>query len=340
MPVLDKPYAWVLLVLAGWLILRLLVAFVVAFHNARYLGQRHPYTLMVWVSLSSGFVWALFAAIGWRLFLADGPLAFMGCFSLVAGIAGFIVGLTVDYFTTVRIQSPLARALVARRSSTFADQLLRGEAEQRRDAARAFAFIGQDSTFAVPQLLEAFHDTDADLRYFVALALLNVNADDPAIDRAMLKALSDGDLRIRSIAAVLLVKREKAEAEVVLPHLCAGLKMDVEEVRLCSAEALGLLGPLAASAVPHLIAHLNDGYNMTYSARSALARIGPAALPELVELLKSDDRRIRITAIEVLADMHAAATSALPMLRELLMDSDMATRRAVIRAITRIHKSS
>ena len=93
-------------------------------------------------------------------------------------------------------------------------------------------------------------------------------------------------------------------------------------------EALGALGPEAAEAAPYIlqaVAHvyaLDDFVNdrdipgIPSAARTALAKIGPAALTYLVEGLGKGDDLVRWVAAESLGDIGPPAKDAIPALIE------------------------
>ncbi len=69
------------------------------------------------------------------------------------------------------------------------------------------------------------------------------------------------------------------------------------------------------------------------TAVDALRRIGPAALPTLVELLHGSDPKIRAAAARGIALMGPAAKAAVPDLEAALSDTDPIVRKNVIRAL-------
>ena len=72
------------------------------------------------------------------------------------------------------------------------------------------------------------------------------------------------------------------------------------------------------------------------TAADALGRIGPSAVPALVQGLKSSDPEVRLTAAEVLARMGSAAKEAVPDLVLLLDDPDERIRKTAARTLGRI----
>ena len=79
-----------------------------------------------------------------------------------------------------------------------------------------------------------------------------------------------------------------------------------------------------------------DEWSEQEAAADALGRIGPAAVPSLIETLRDPDPKVRLKAIEVLARMGADAKDAVPELIRLLEDPDEEVRKAAIRTLGRI----
>jgi hypothetical protein len=72
------------------------------------------------------------------------------------------------------------------------------------------------------------------------------------------------------------------------------------------------------------------------AAAEALGRIGPPAIPQLIELLKSPNPDVRLIAAQVLARMGSDAKEAVPTLIPLLKDPDERVRKAATRTLGRI----
>ena len=72
------------------------------------------------------------------------------------------------------------------------------------------------------------------------------------------------------------------------------------------------------------------------AAAEALGRIGAAAVPSLVETLRSPHAAVRLKGVEVLGRMGADAREAVPQLVQLLDDPDLAVRKAAARTLGRI----
>ena len=72
------------------------------------------------------------------------------------------------------------------------------------------------------------------------------------------------------------------------------------------------------------------------TAADALGRIGPPAVPALMQALHSEDAEVRLKAVEVLARMGPDARESVPDLVALLDDPDDRIRKAATRTLGRI----
>jgi len=92
------------------------------------------------------------------------------------------------------------------------------------------------------------------------------------------------------------------------------------------------------SADPDPRESLRPYYEWTDSeaAADALGRMGPAAVPKLVEALQDPNPQVRMLAARVLARIGPNAVIAVPTLQHLLEDPDGEVRRAATRALGQI----
>ena len=129
------------------------------------------------------------------------------------------------------------------------------------------------------------------------------------------RTLEDTDNKIRSIVHSL-------NSEFA-PH-------DVRELRKAVIEALGKIGDVLA--VAPLVGVLRDGYEgMRRTAAEALARIGTAAVDELILALSEPDIEVRLAAAQILGKIRDAR--AIDTLVVSLMDEDFRIRRAAAEAL-------
>jgi HEAT repeat protein len=112
-------------------------------------------------------------------------------------------------------------------------------------------------------------------------------------------------------------------------------------VRIRGAESLGALGPDAAPAAAELVAALGDlSLGVAAAAETALPRLGPAAIPEVVEGLSDPDEIVRLRAVEVLAQLGPDAAPAIPALAAALEDSEAIVRERAAAALGAIGPSA
>jgi HEAT repeat protein len=97
-----------------------------------------------------------------------------------------------------------------------------------------------------------------------------------------------------------------------------------------AADAIGAIGPPAASVVPILVKALKDDH---YWIARPLARIGVAAVPALKEALRHGDPSVRARAAEALEQMGPEGRTAVPALVARLRDKDARVRGAAACAL-------
>ena len=103
-------------------------------------------------------------------------------------------------------------------------------------------------------------------------------------------------------------------------------------MRWHAISALGDIGPAAKAAVPTLIAGLGDSdAQVRFNAGQSLQQIGQAAVPALVESLKSE--KLQRSVLPVIAGMGSDAKESLPALVGLIRSKDLEIRREAVIAI-------
>ncbi|MCH2383222.1 MAG: HEAT repeat domain-containing protein [Pedosphaera sp.] len=145
------------------------------------------------------------------------------------------------------------------------------------------------------------------------------------VDR-LISDLREGDKVARREAARALALLGP-EAKPAVPALVRALDDDQEQVFFWSATALANLGPDAHEATPELIKRLRRSsrrYRDQVRLRvvTALTRIGPAAVPQLIDALGNESESIRSGAARVLGNMGSDAHEAAPRLFTLLADEE------------------
>ncbi len=147
-----------------------------------------------------------------------------------------------------------------------------------------------------------------------------------------------------------------AEAAEAVPALTAALSDENWYVRSSAAKVLGLIGPSARQAVPHLVKGMADtNKTIRTSFKAALDRImlrdqvfdeenseksGRPAIQSdreevvrFVNALRDSDKKIRENAALSLGKLEPPATEAIAHLLETLADGDRAVRQAAVLAL-------
>lgn len=168
----------------------------------------------------------------------------------------------------------------------------------------------------------------------------------PAVD-TLVGALADADPAHRGDAAVALaaIGADAAEAVPALVKLAGSAAAD-DPSRYPAIFALGKIGPAAAPAAELLrgmLAKADDPMGQSVAAWALLkitpddAKLVAEAVPLLRRALRSERDLVRLEAVSALADLGAAAASAVPML-ELMSEDDPlpAIRKAAAAAAARI----
>ncbi|MBI1976160.1 MAG: HEAT repeat domain-containing protein [Candidatus Omnitrophica bacterium] len=201
------------------------------------------------------------------------------------------------------------------------------ESVVRRSAVWALGAI--EDARAIPTLVAALGEEDVSLRIDAINALKNFKE---AAVPGLLKGIEHEKKEIRSGAAYVLGEMKAAVAVELLMQL---VQQDKEiSVRREAVRALGAIGD--ARALPALVAALGDSDSSVRSdARNAVKNFKEAAIPELINGLKSSNVQVRLASISLLTDLKAAA--AVESLAQLVQqDKEVSVRRAVVSALAAI----
>jgi HEAT repeat protein len=158
------------------------------------------------------------------------------------------------------------------------------------------------------------------------------------LDR-IIRALGDRREAVRQTALYALFELGPEAA----PAVPAVIEMLNKEP--LAPQVLGAIGPKAKAAVPHLIRHLEkDDWANPRSVRvimhhspsaDALAAIGPAALPALLDGLKHENDLVKAGCMVALARMDAKADVPLSAIQPLTHDNNPIVRTHAMRALVR-----
>jgi HEAT repeat protein len=152
----------------------------------------------------------------------------------------------------------------------------------------------------------------------------------------LIAALCDPDVFVRWIAARSLGKLAPRGGPAAVSALTQHLGEYDLDLRVAVANALGLYGPQAASAVPTLKVVVNRGDSeYRIAVMKAIESIGVpavAALPAIAEELDNMDPRVRAEAARVLGRFGPLARGVLHKLRPLNNDPDQEVRKVASEA--------
>ncbi|MEX2216561.1 MAG: HEAT repeat domain-containing protein [Phycisphaeraceae bacterium] len=201
----------------------------------------------------------------------------------------------------------------------------------RAGVAQTLGNIGTAARDAEPALKTLLDDKDTEVRVSAILALGQVTGS-PA-PQPMVLALRDESLRVRDVAAQLLVKLGQPAIE----HLKPAVKDKDLAVRVLAAQVLGKIKHV--EAVPILITAMEDeDRGVRDSAILALAETGEPAIPALGQLLKHEDWQKRWAAAYALNVIGTIKTA--EQLVRVLNDEDERVREQAVTAMARIGKDA
>jgi HEAT repeat protein len=178
-------------------------------------------------------------------------------------------------------------------------QLKTGDAEARRNAAKALGESGSDAKEAVGALGVALRDSDRYVRRFAAQSLGEIGpAAKPAVP-ALSALLREGKDSREVLDAAATALGKIGDVQGSIATLTGTLRDTTREyeVRRQAAEALGKLGPAAKPAIPVLVAVLKPAGKGTPPAGSGDLRAEAASA--LAEIANADDK----AAVEALTTL-------------------------------------
>ena len=252
----------------------------------------------------------------------------------------------------MRIMGPSARPAVADLHRSLRDPAI----DVRLEAVRALARIGGGDDIA-QALSTALSDPYDLTRREAAGALGRSTSDATTAAEALVSALNDDAPQVRQLAASAVAKVGKE----AVPAITKVLERGDLASRRAAARALGAIGPDASSALPALRKLLRDELAAAQehlsgmesgairdsrlrhamgdqASLSALAQMGSAAVPVLVELLKTGDDVAVRWACRGLSRIGPEAAPAVPALRRAVDHPDRYARDDIARAIQAIEE--
>jgi HEAT repeat protein len=198
-------------------------------------------------------------------------------------------------------------------------------------ACHVLGEIGPGAAAATDKLIKVTRSDDALTVRMAAEALGQIGSSPEKVVPILIGLLEHDSAGVRADAADAIGHLGHA-ASSACTDLCARLKDDSVIVRSSAAAALGRVSTGDTTTTEHLLDAFNDDHgSVTACAANALAEIGAPAVPALVSLLKSNE--YRGLAIAVLGEMDNQAETAVPELVELLKTDDEAVQREIFIAL-------
>jgi HEAT repeat protein len=169
-------------------------------------------------------------------------------------------------------------------------------------------------------------------------------ADAPSVE-TLIGQMKTGDREVRREATFQL-ERLGPKGREALPLLLNALDDPDKQIWSNAVAAIAAMGPEAKDAIPKLLEGLDSRKSRGNRPREksqalmrsayALSRIGPAAIPPLIEALSADDTALRQGAAKALGGMGDGAKEAVPALVKNLGHWDADVRSEVAEALSLI----
>lgn len=222
----------------------------------------------------------------------------------------------------------------------------------RKQAGETLGRIGENASSAIPLLQELLLRPGEDavstrLWVLKSLSLFATLAAEVSADVSHL-ILDSSQPHLVRLNAMETLGRIGELGEIALPTFVEILNRPQgekepahDELRVGAADALWLLGPLAAPALPALIdAAREDWSPMRIAAITTIGQIGPQseiAIPMLVDVILFDEAgEVREAAADALGKIGSPAW---PALRQLQQDPEEDVRQYVMRAVVQMGDS-
>lgn len=226
----------------------------------------------------------------------------------VEALAGLLVTVE-DEIDLVRQQAIYALGMIgdARAQKRLERALEDARPELRFQAVMAYPRVVPEPSHAVRALVKATRDVDEHVAH-MAFRMTETLADegevvDAAVLRRALEALDDGRPRVRAVAAIIVARSGRGEADDLLVDLVSGALSTPEledvsaAIELCGERRLERAGPvLAKRAFGGVLGFGRDP--LRWNARTALARLGDErARREILAELDARSPDVRTLAV-------------------------------------------
>ena len=206
----------------------------------------------------------------------------------------------------------------------------------RREAMLTLAEIGKPAGPAVPQLVKALDDELDRLPAVYAIGRIGVAAGEG--EKKIREYVNSSDKFLSTVSIWTLARLHPEDKQLVTEatgRLFEGLKSDDPAVNKASAKALAELRPGPEIALPIMEkAFANADEKVVHGALDALAGLGPAAVPKLIEALKHEN--IRPYVVYMLGQYGPAAKPAVEALTKLIEDKNLDVQHETLIALAKI----
>jgi HEAT repeat protein len=189
---------------------------------------------------------------------------------------------------------------------------------------------------AIQMLAQALGDPVSDIREAAVAALGDFGPQARAALPELMRATQDESavVRRRAVRAVGAIAEPEEFADDMLTTVMAATEDEDASVVLQALATLGEFGPHAAAALPALLSAIWTGdVRRRAMAGVALARLGPTAVPSLVQSLSHPSADVRAKAAHILGKIGPAAAEAVSPLKALLNDRDEGVKQEAAEAL-------
>lgn len=219
----------------------------------------------------------------------------------------------------------------------WAKDLRQPEAVPRSKTVAAVGKLGEDAKPLVPILTKMLADEQPELRITAAQAIARLGPIAKETVPALIANLKDPNQRVR-LAVITALGNMREEAKSALPALQEGMKGPDAETADAIAQALVKIGPAAAPTVLELIK--SGKVTQRPVLGDALALIGKESVESVVPGLKDPDPNVREWSAYALSKLGPTARPAQQALLDTLNDSSVMVREHSSTALAGIGRAA
>ncbi len=213
-------------------------------------------------------------------------------------------------------------------------QLTNADLGVRHEAVVALGAIGPAAKSAAPDLVKLLQGSELILKYEALMSLRAINAQPAGLAKTVAPLLGDADRLIRVEAAATVVALKLEGRQAAIATLVEALKDGRAGVRSAAIPWLTQSGAAAVTALRGVLQ--SGGAAAQGAAIEALGNMGPVAapaVPQLLELAKSDSAAVLSQVADALGDIAADPQQALPVLEKLCQHDTAAVRISALQAL-------